>query len=103
MKLIDKDALVAEIERLKADALQKKEQCRRRGLEKIMHQIGAYNQVLSFIDTFEVKEIVELERKVKIDACGYPYIDEIEFYDYDKDMPLGKEGDKVKIIVVKEE
>ena len=56
MKLIDKDALTAEIERLKANALQKKEQCKRRGLEKIMHQIGAYNKVLSFLDSLEVKE-----------------------------------------------
>ena len=54
---IDKDALVAEIERIKEDALQKKGQCKRRGLERIMHQIGAYNKILSFLDTLEVKEI----------------------------------------------
>ena len=57
MKLIDKDALVAEIEKLKSEALQKKSQCKRSGLEKIMHQIGAYNKVLSFINTLEVKEV----------------------------------------------
>ena len=55
--LIDKAALVAEIERLKEDALQKKGQCKRSGLEKIMHQIGAYNKILSFIDALEVKEV----------------------------------------------
>lgn len=60
--LIDKDALVAEIEKLKAGALQKKSQCKRSGLEKIMHQIGAYNKVLSFLNTFEVKE-VDLEKE----------------------------------------
>ena len=54
---LDKDALVAEIKRLKADALQKKGQCKRSGLEKIMHQIGAYNKILSFLDTLEVKEV----------------------------------------------
>lgn len=57
MKLIDKDALLAEIEKSKAEALQKKSQCKRHGLEKIMHQISAYNKVLSFIDTLEVKEV----------------------------------------------
>ena len=55
MELIDKDTLVAWIERLKADALQKKEQCKRSGLEKIVHQIGVYNNILSFLNTIEVK------------------------------------------------
>lgn len=59
---IPKSALVAEVERLKAEALQKKSQCKRRGLEKIMHQIGVYNTILSFLDTLEVKE-VELEKR----------------------------------------
>lgn len=40
---------------------------------------------------------------VKIDAGGYPYVDStIELYDYDKDIPLAKRGDKVKVIVIKE-
>lgn len=56
-QLIDKSALVTEIEKSKAEALQKKSQCKRHGLEKIMHQISAYNKVLSFIDTLEVKEV----------------------------------------------
>ena len=62
---IDKDALVAEIEKLKADILQKKSQCKRKGLERIMHQIGAYNKVISLINTLEVKE-VQKEPKFKI-------------------------------------
>lgn len=41
-------------------------------------------------------------REVKVDAGGYPYIDVTELYDYDKDMPLAKDGDKVKVIVIKE-
>ena len=61
---ISKAAVVAEIERLKADALQKKGQCKRSGLEKIMHQIGAYNKILSFLDNLEVKE-VDLEKEWK--------------------------------------
>lgn len=45
-----------------------------------------------------------IERTVKIDAGGYPYIDcdGIELYDYDKDIPLAKEGDKYKVILIKE-
>lgn len=42
-------------------------------------------------------------REVKVDAGGYPYIDTTELYDYDKDMPLAKEGDKVKVIILNDE
>ena len=38
-----------------------------------------------------------------IDAGGYPYIPQMELYDYDKDIPLAKEGEKVKVIVIKED
>jgi hypothetical protein len=41
--------------------------------------------------------------EVKVDAGGYPYIPQIELYDYDKDIPLAKEGEKVKVIVIKED
>lgn len=41
-----------------------------------------------------------LERTVKVDAGGFPYIGEIELYDYDADKPLAKKGDKVKVIVI---
>ena len=40
---------------------------------------------------------------VYIDAGGYPYIPQLELYDYDKDVPLAKEGDKYKVILIKEE
>ena len=40
---------------------------------------------------------------VHIDAGGYPYIPQIELYDYDKDVPLAKEGDKYKVVLIKEE
>lgn len=39
---------------------------------------------------------------VKVDAGGYPYIPQIELYDYDKDIPLAKECDKYKVILIKE-
>lgn len=40
---------------------------------------------------------------VHIDAGGYPYIPQMELYDYDKDVPLAKAGEKVKVIVIKED
>ena len=40
---------------------------------------------------------------VKVDAGGYPYIPQIELYDYGKDIPLAKEGDKYKVILIKED
>lgn len=45
-----------------------------------------------------------IEVEVKEDAGGYPYIEpHIELYDYDKDAPTAKAGDKVKLIIVKED
>lgn len=43
------------------------------------------------------------EREVKVDAGGYPYIDATELYDYVSEEPLAKAGDKVKVIIVKED
>ena len=40
---------------------------------------------------------------VNVDAGGYPYIPQMELYDYDKDVPLAKEGDKYKVVLIKEE
>jgi len=40
---------------------------------------------------------------VHIDAGKYPYIPQMELYDYDKDMPLAKEGNKYKVLLIKEE
>ena len=40
---------------------------------------------------------------VYIDAGGYPYIPQLELYDYDKDIPLANEGDKYKVVLIKEE
>lgn len=38
-----------------------------------------------------------VEREVKVDAGGYPYIDATELYDYENDKPLAKAGDKVRV------
>ena len=49
-----------------------------------------------------IKDAIDVE--VKVDAGGYPYIDKtIELYDYDKDVPFAKAGEKVKVIIMKEE
>ena len=44
-----------------------------------------------------------VEREVKVDSGGYPYIDATELYDYDKDEPLAKAGDRIKIIIIYED
>ena len=43
------------------------------------------------------------EVTVHIDAGGYPYIPQVELYDYDKDIPLAKEGDKYKVVFIEED
>lgn len=50
-----------------------------------------------------MEDAVEIE--VKEDAGGYPIVplDAIELYNYEKDKPLAKTGDKVKVIVIKED
>ena len=129
MKLIDKDALVAEITKIY-------DRNRSNGFIDVCDEL---DNILSFLDTSEVKE-VDLEKEIQrylrevhdrdttvsdvarhfaawqkqqmmakavdatvhIDAGGYPYIPQMELYDYDKDIPLAKEGEKVKVIVIKE-
>ena len=44
-----------------------------------------------------------LELEVKEDGGGYPYIPGIEFYDYDKDKPTRKVGDKVIVQIRKKD
>jgi hypothetical protein len=156
MELIDKDALVAEIER-RIKEISKEFQESNTIQFSLLGKVNALENLLPFIDTLEVKEvdlkkeiqdkiynhfydlegnaiagtsiyatvgdmehiarhffelglkahqennvIGTIEREVKTDAGGYPCIDcYIEFYDYDKDIPLAKEGDKVKIVVIK--
>ena len=44
-----------------------------------------------------------VDATVHIDAGGYPYIPQMELYDYGKDIPFAKEGDKYKVILIKED
>lgn len=44
-----------------------------------------------------------IDVEVKVDAGGYPYIPQIELYDYVKDIPLAREGEKYKVVLMKED
>lgn len=48
-----------------------------------------------------IAKAVDIE--VKVDAGDYPYIPQIELYDYVEDIPLTREGDKYKVILIKED
>ena len=43
-----------------------------------------------------------IDVEVKVDAGGYPCVPQLELYDYDKDIPLANEGDKYKVVLIKE-
>ena len=75
----------------------------------IDQHIEKNNRMPTFLDAIEygmkkqreqmMKDAIEVT--VHIDAGGYPYIPQMEFYDYDKDAPLAKEWDKYKVILIK--
>ena len=46
-----------------------------------------------------IKDATEVT--VHIEAGNYPYIPQLELYDYDKDVPLAKEGDKYTVVLIK--
>ena len=76
------------------------EACKYDGGEKLLcvehFMAGAQWQIAKLM-----KDATEVT--VHIDAGGYPYIPQLELYDYDKDVPLAKEGDRYKVILIKEE
>lgn len=59
-----------------------------------------YCNITTRLNTPKDGKKITVEREVKIDAGGYPYIDATELYDYEKDVPLAKAGDKVKVIIM---
>jgi hypothetical protein len=69
--LIDKDALVAEIERRRDDALMRQRNLETIGDESILNELIAdgLNRLIAFIDTLEVKE-VDLEKE-RISECPF--------------------------------
>ena len=76
----------------------------------IDQHLDKHQRMPTFLDAIEYgmrlkeKQIMEnaTEATVAVDAGGYPYIPQLELYDYDKDVPLAKEGDKYKVILIKE-
>ena len=108
-KYIDKSALVAEIERRLNELYNMLPDTSEveNGVITISDvcNTGKYTALESFkdyLDTLEVKEVDTIEREVKEDAGGYPFIEATELYDYDSDKPLAKAGDKVKIMFIKD-
>jgi hypothetical protein len=110
--LIDKDALVAEIEKQielgKFKCLQSQENNDRESYVAWSEHIATCRNILSFLNTLEVKE-VDLENSVK-GRIDYPLIG----YDFPNIYPNYKElkdycdkngikdEDKLKIIIIKE-
>lgn len=75
--MIDEKKLIVEIEKRKCAALQKKESCKRHGLEKIMHQIGVYNELLSFIDSMQEEPVSK-----DLDEAAKDYINNVHVGDH---------------------
>lgn len=65
----------------------------------------AYDNVFFKGEQHAIKRMKEeaTEATVYEDAGGYPFVPAIEMYDYEKDEPTAKKGDKVKIIILKDE
>ena len=65
------------------------------------YRYEAYNELSEWLDGLSITDVDAIEREVKVDAGGYPYIDATELYDYDNDKPLAKVGDRVKVVFLK--
>ena len=76
----------------------------------IDQHLDKYNRMPTFLDAIEYGMRLQNEQMmekgvdvvVHLEAGNYPYISQLELYDYDKDIPLAKEGDKYKVILIKE-
>ena len=77
----------------------------------IDQHLDKYQRMPTYLDAIEYGMNLQKEQmmakaidaEVHIDAGGYPYIPQMELYDYDKDVPFAKKGDKYKVILIKEE
>ena len=62
-----------------------------------------YRAALLALDDYEQQMMKDAtDVTVHIDAGNYPYIPQLELYDYDNDIALAKEGDKYKVVLIKE-
>lgn len=66
------------------------------------YRYEAYTELSEWLDELNITDVDVIEREVKEDAGGYPYIDAMELYDYDNDKPLAKAGDKIKVVFIKD-
>jgi len=84
---IDKDALVAEIERRRDAALMRQQNLEAIGQETVLNEMIAFelNRIISFIDTLEVKE-VDLNKEIanQYEANYEEYLTYEEFSDIAK-------------------
>lgn len=80
MKLIDKDALVAEIEKRRDAALVRQHNLETIGQETVLNEMEAneLNRIITFINTLEVKD-VDLNEEIKL---NYNPVDGLEFEEY---------------------
>ena len=77
----------------------------------IDQHLDKYQRMPTFLDAIEYGMRLQKQQMmedatdvtVHIEAGNYPYIPQMELYDYDKDVPLAKEGDKYKVVWIKEE
>ena len=66
------------------------------------YRYEAYMELSEWLNGLNVTDVDAVEREVKEDAGGYPYIDATELYDYENDKPLAKAGDRVKVVFIKD-
>lgn len=67
-----------------------------------IYRCKAYKELSEWLDELNITDVDAIEREVKEDAGGYPFIEATELYDYENDKPLAKAGDKVKVLIVKD-
>ena len=74
------------------------------GIIEKEHRQPTFDDAIKYGMKLQKKQMIKdaYEREVKVDAGGYPYIPQMELYDYNKDVPLAKEGDKYKVVLIKE-
>ena len=68
-----------------------------------IHSGGLLDFARHFVEWQKQKMMKDaIEREVKEDAGGYPFIEATELYDYENDKPLAKAGDKIKVVFIKD-
>lgn len=96
MEIID---IIFEINR-RLDSRNPLEYTEKEGIED-----SVYFSLLDFIKSHSEKQASKeliYQVGVRVDAdAGHPYLKEIELWDYYKEEPLAKEGDRFKVVLTK--